>query len=149
MALYASGSFCTDQLNGFFSGEMLNVETQDQQSVEPVLQFLLQGFVMMGIISVAEHSCHPQFFGLVINNVYLAKCYHTAVESGVFLGNHIVLVDDAKRCPGAALYGFDFMTGQRTVKVQPAVVVHVAQGDGVRMKWAPKVGHKTFGAHYV
>ena len=107
MALYASGSFCTDQLNGFFSGEMLNVETQDRHSVEAMLQFFLQSLVVVGIVSVAEHSCLPQFFGLVINNVYLAEGYHTAVESCVFLGNHIVPVDDAKRCPGAALYEVD------------------------------------------
>ena len=59
---------------------MFDVETNHQHTGKALLQFLLQRFVIIRIVTVAEHSCHFQFRLLILDDVDSAESYHTAEE---------------------------------------------------------------------
>ena len=75
---------------------MLDVETNHQHTGKALLQFLLQRFVIIRIVAVAEHSCHFQFRLLILDDVDSAENYHATKESSVLLRLYIILFDDTE-----------------------------------------------------
>ena len=75
---------------------MLYVETNHQHTGKALFQFLLQRFVIIRIVTVAEHSCHFQFLLLILNDVDSAESYHATKESSVLLRLYIILFDDTE-----------------------------------------------------
>ena len=96
---------------------MFDVETNHQHTGKALLQFLLQRFVIIRIVTVAEHSCHFQFRLLILDDVDSAESYHTAEERSVLLRLYIILFDDTERCLIALADSIDLMTTQRTVEI--------------------------------
>ena len=75
---------------------MFDVETNHQHTGKALLQFLLQRFVIIRIVTVAEHSCHFQFRLLILDDVDSAESYHATKESSVLLRLYIILFDDTE-----------------------------------------------------
>ena len=75
---------------------MFDVETDHQHPRQAILYFLLQRFVIIRIVTVAEHSCHFQFLLLILNDVDSAESYHATKESSVLLRLYIILFDDTE-----------------------------------------------------
>ena len=105
------------QFDSFFSRKMFYVETNHQHPRHTAFQFFLQGFLLVGIISVPKYSGCCQLLGFVLNDVDSPKCDDATKESGVFLWMHFILFNDTKRCLVTLAYGIDFMTAQRTMEI--------------------------------
>ena len=85
------------------------------------------------MIAVAQQACRRQLLCLIVDDPYPAEGYHAAVEGGVLLGLHVVLLDDAERCLVALLYGIHLVPRQCTVEVELPLVIDVADGYGIRI----------------
>lgn len=96
---------------------MLYVETNHQYLRQAILQHFLQGFLLVGIISVPKHPGCFQFLSFILNDMDSSKCDDTPKESGVFLWMHFILFDDTERSLVTLSYGIDFMTAQRTMEI--------------------------------
>ena len=96
---------------------MLYVEANHQHPRQAILQLFLQGFLLVGIVSVPKHSGCSQLLGFILNDMDSSKCDDTTKESGVFLWMHFILFNDTKRCLVTLAYGIDFMTAQRTMEL--------------------------------
>ena len=64
---------CSYQLYCFLASQMLNVETDSQHTTEAVLQFLLQGFFLIRIVTVAEDFGDGWFLFLILHDVNSAN----------------------------------------------------------------------------
>ena len=71
------------KLDGFLARQMLDVETDGEHTGEAVLQFLLQGFFLVGVVAVAEDSGDGQFLRLILHDADAAEGYHAAEIGGV------------------------------------------------------------------
>ena len=129
-----------DQFDGLFAGEVLDVETDDQHACEAVFEFLLQGFVLVGVVAVAKQAGGGQFLSLVVDNMDPAEGDDASEESGVHRGLYVVLRHNAERCPVAAAYGVDLVAGQRAVEIEFALAEDIADGDRVGIAPVAKQG---------
>ena len=97
---------------------MLNVETNHQHTGKAALYFLLQAFIIVRIVAVAQHTRHCQLFFIILDDMDSAESNHAAEEGCVFLWLNIILVDDAERNLVAVPDGINFMTSQSAVEIQ-------------------------------
>ena len=70
---------------------MLNVETDHQHTGKSAFYFLLQAFIIVRIVAVAQHTGHCQLLRFIFNDMDSAKSNHAAEEGRVFLWLNIVL----------------------------------------------------------
>ena len=119
------------QFYGFFASEMLDVEADHQHPIQPTRHFLLQGFLLVGIVAVAQHSCGLPFLLFILNDMYSAEGDHTAEECGVLLWMHLILLYDTERSLVASPYGIHLMPAQCAVEIQFAIGIDITDGDGI------------------
>ena len=96
---------------------------------------------MAGIVPPAEQSKSGKLSPLVLDNVYPAKGDDGAEIGGVFVGMHLILLDDGERTTLLGLYGVDFMPRDGRVEVQRAVAIHVAERHTVWLAVADERKH--------
>ena len=75
---------------------MLNLHANHHHAVEPFVYFLLQCFVLMGVVAVSQQSCGGKLLVSILNDADMSECDDTAEIGGVLLALHIVLVDNAE-----------------------------------------------------
>ena len=97
---------------------MLDVETNHQHTGEATLKLFFQTFIVVRIITIAEHIGCCQLFLFIADNVDSAECYYTAKEGGVLLRLHIILLDDTEGCFVRLEDSINFMSAQSAVEIQ-------------------------------
>ena len=98
------------QLYRFFTCQMLDVKADGQHTRQTAFNLFLQGFVLIWIVAVAEHSGHFQLLmvpsrdiinivgpSLILDDADSAESNHATEESCVLL-RLIILLDDTERC---------------------------------------------------
>ena len=123
----------SNQFDGLFPREVLDVHTHHQHPRQSLRQFLLKGFFLPRIVSVAQPTSCPQLFGIVFNDVDSAESNHASEEGCVLLRLNVIFFDNTERSLLALSDGVDLMTAQRTMEKQRAVGIDVADGDGIRI----------------
>ena len=109
---------------------MLDVKADGQHTRQTAFNFFLQGFVLIRIVAVAEHSGHFQLLmvpsrdiinivgpSLILDDVDSAESNHATEEGGVLLRLNIILLDDTERCLIALADGINLMASQSTMEV--------------------------------
>ena len=119
------------QFNCFFSCQMLYIETNHHHSRQTFLKLLLQCFILVRIISIPKHSGHFQLLSLILDDVDSAKGNDTPEVGRVRLWMHFVLLDDTERRLLTLADGIYLMPAHRTVEIDAALRIDIADGDGV------------------
>ena len=112
---------------------MLDVETNHQQTGEATLKLFFQTFIVVRIITIAEHIGCCQLFLFIADNVDSAECYYTAKEGGVLLRLHIILLDDTEGCFVRLEDSINFMSAQSAVEIQSSIIIYIADGYCIRI----------------
>ena len=94
---------------------MLDVKADGQHARKPIFNLFLQGFIMIRIVAVAEHSGHFQLLmvpshdiinivgpSLILDDVDSAESNHATEESGILLRLNIILLNDKSLSPSKA-----------------------------------------------
>ena len=110
---------------------MLNVETNHQHTGKAAFYFLLQAFIIVRIVAVAQHAGHCQLLRFILNDVDSAKSNHAAEEGRVFLWLNIILVDDTERSLVAVPDGINLVASQSTVEIQLSLMIDITDGYAV------------------
>ena len=74
------------QLYCFFTCQMLDVKADGQHTRQTAFNLFLQGFVLIRIVAVAEHSGHFQLLMLVLDDADSTESNHATEEGGNIQG---------------------------------------------------------------
>ena len=96
---------------------MLDVKADGQHTRQTAFNLFLQGFILIRIVAVAEHSGCFQLFVFVLDDVDSTESNHATEEGGLLLRLNIILLDDTERCLIALADGINLMASQSTMEV--------------------------------
>ena len=95
---------------------------------------------LQGGIFAGDQQQGLPFFILIGDHLGFSECDHAAVVGGVLLGVDLILADDAEGDFAVSGDGVDLVAGGGAVEVDDAVLVAVAEADGIGIAVAPGYG---------
>ena len=127
------------QFYRLLASQMFYLHTQHQHSMEALVYFHLQCFIMVGVVAVSQQSGCRQSLCLILYDVDAPERDYAAEIGGISLAMHLVLVNHTEGSLVTVADGIHFMTAQSTMEIEFPVMIDKTDGHGV---WVAAITEK-------